>query len=80
MKEREKYSKALGKRIRAFRESKNISIKEFESLENSIDRHALSRIENGRVTPSIYTLYKICQALKITQTELLNGFESEFKR
>ena len=80
MKEREKYSKALGKRIRAFRESKNISIKEFESLENSIDRHALSRIENGKVTPSIYTLYKICQALKITQTELLNGFESEFKR
>lgn len=80
MKEREKYSKALGKRIRALRESKNISIKEFESLENSIDRHALSRIENGKVTPSIYTLYKICQALKITQTELLNGFESEFKR
>lgn len=77
MTEREKYSKALGNRIRALREAKDISIKDFETLEDSIDRHALSRIETGKVTPSIYTLFKICRALQISQTQLFNGFEDK---
>ena len=78
MKEKEKYSKALGKRIRSLRESKDISIKDFEVLEDSIDRHALSRIENGKTTPSTYTLFKICKALNVSQAQLLQGIEADF--
>ena len=77
MKEREKYSRVLGKRIRKYRESKNISIKDFESLQDSIDRHALSRIETGQVTPSAFTLYRICVALGVSQSELLREIDSE---
>jgi transcriptional regulator with XRE-family HTH domain len=77
MKEKDRYSKALGKRIRSLRESKNISIKDFEVLENSIDRHALSRIENGKTTPSAYTLFKISKALNVPQAQLLQGIEGD---
>ncbi len=77
MKEREKYSKTLGKRIRDMRESKNISIKDFESLQDSIDRHALSRIETGKITPSVFTLYRICKALGIRQSDLLMGIDDQ---
>jgi transcriptional regulator with XRE-family HTH domain len=78
--EKTKYSKALGKRIRNIREEKNISIKDFEAMDNNtIDRHALSRIENGQVTPSVYTLFKICKALGISQSQLFNEIEKEIK-
>lgn len=77
MKEKERYSKILGMRIRSLRESKNISIKDFEVIENSIDRHALSRIENGKTTPSVYTLFKICKVLNVSQAQLLEGIESD---
>ena len=79
MKEKEKYSKLLGKRIRYLRESKDISLKAFEILEPSIDRHALSRIENGKMIPSVYTLFKICRAIGMSQAELLRGIENDLK-
>lgn len=79
MTEREKYSKALGKSIRAFRESRNISLKEFEASQDFIDRHALSRIENGKTVPSAFTLYRICNAIKITQADLFLALDKEIK-
>lgn len=78
--EREKYSKALGKRIRALREAQNISLKGFEASENSIDRHALSRIETGQITPSAFTLYKICKAINISLADLFRNFEDDLKK
>ncbi|HEY8935923.1 MAG TPA: helix-turn-helix transcriptional regulator [Cyclobacteriaceae bacterium] len=75
MKEKAKYSKALGKRIKTLREAANISLKQFEVLSESIDRHAMSRIENGKTTPSVYTIFKICNVLKISQSELFKNFE-----
>lgn len=56
---REKFAKDLGKRIREIRSKKGISLKTFESLDNSIDRHALSRIENGSTLPSLYRIAMI---------------------
>jgi len=79
MKEKEKYSRALGKRIRSLRESNDISLKGFEIIEPSIDRHDLSRIETGKKIPSAYTLFKICRAIGISQDELLRGIEGELK-
>jgi len=79
MKEKEKYSRALGKRIRSVREAKKISIKDFETLQEYIDRHNLSKIENGKKTITAPTLFIICRALKVTQSELLLGIEKEFE-
>jgi transcriptional regulator with XRE-family HTH domain len=79
MTQKEKYSKVLGKRIRSLRKIKNISIKEFETLQDSVDRHNLSKIETGKKTPTAYTLYLICHALKTNQSKLLDGIEKELE-
>jgi len=60
---RENLAKVIGQRIREIREKKGISLKEFETYENSIERGNLSEIENGNSLPSVFTLYKIAQVL-----------------
>jgi DNA-binding XRE family transcriptional regulator len=62
---REVYAKKLGQRIRTLRESKGISLKHFESKENSMNRHSLSDIEQGKKVPNLYTLYRISKLLEI---------------
>lgn len=61
---KQKLQKEIGKRIRDIREKKGISLKEFESRDNAIDRSDLSKIENGIKAPTIYTLYKIATILE----------------
>ena len=36
------------------------------------DRQAMEKLENGKVNPTIYTLFEISKALEITLGELLN--------
>lgn len=62
---KEKFYKDLGKRIKEMREKKGISLKDFESLDNSLDRAHLSKIENAVRHPTVYTLQKIADVLKI---------------
>lgn len=57
------------------RENKGISTRDFETYEQSIDRHALSRIENGVTIPSAYTLYKIAHVLNVSLSELLKNID-----
>jgi transcriptional regulator with XRE-family HTH domain len=71
---------ALGKEIRLIRKEKGLSLKGFESLDNSIDRHSLSRIERAEKMPSIDTLFKICQVLKINVSELFLRVEKSLKK
>jgi len=71
--DKEKFAKAIGARIRSIRESKNVSLKEFEAVEPTIDRHQLSRIENGKNVPSSYTVYKIARALNVGADEFFTG-------
>lgn len=73
MKDKEKFARALGSRIRSIREAKNVSQKEFEAIEPSVDRHQLSKIENGKTIPSSYTVYKIAKALKVGADEFFSG-------
>jgi transcriptional regulator with XRE-family HTH domain len=63
---KEQLRKAVGAAIKKARLEKGLSLKHFESLDGSPDRADLSRIENGQKLPSVYTLYKITQALEIT--------------
>ena len=68
--EKEEFGQKLGERIRALREKKGISSRDFETYDESIDRHALSKIENGNTIPSAFTLYRIARVLDVSLSEL----------
>lgn len=68
-------AKVIGKRIRALRLAKGISLKHFEVLEQSMTRHSLSDIENGKKLPSLYTAFKIARALKVSVSTLFDGIK-----
>lgn len=68
---REKLAKDIGQRIREIREKKGISLKEFETYENSIERGNLSEIENGNTLASVFTLYKIAQILGVKISDFI---------
>lgn len=61
----------VGNRIRQFRESKRISQQVLAAMCN-FEKGNMSRIEAGRTNPTIYTLYKISQALEVKISELID--------
>jgi len=73
--DKNQFGKKLGTRIRTLREKKGISVREFETYENSVDRQALSKIENGITVPTAYTLYKIAQILEVSVSDLLKDID-----
>jgi transcriptional regulator with XRE-family HTH domain len=75
LKSRSVFAKQFGKRVRALRVEKGISLKHFEALENAIDRHSLSNIEQGKKIPNIYTAYRIATVLKVPFEELFNNLK-----
>lgn len=68
---REKLAKEIGRRIREIREKKGISLKEFETYENSVERGNMSEIENGNTLASVFTLYKIAQILGVKISDFI---------
>ena len=72
LKSKVRLAKMIGKRIRAARIGKGLSLKHFEAIENSIDRHSLSRIEKGTKIPNLYTVYRIAFILDISLEELFS--------
>ena len=54
----------LGRSIKSIRKEKGISLREFEDRSDyKIDRHLLSNIENGKISPELYTIFRICKIL-----------------
>jgi transcriptional regulator with XRE-family HTH domain len=74
---KQKLAVELGKQIRQIRLSRGFSLKYFESIDNSIDRHRLSKIENGKTLPSIYTLLKIGIHLNVELKEFFKRIKIE---
>lgn len=66
----------IGKRIRALRESKNLSQVDLAYACN-FEKSNMSRIEAGHTCPNIYTLYKIAQQLEIDLSDLVKFPENE---
>jgi transcriptional regulator with XRE-family HTH domain len=67
-----KFRKVLGARIQEIRQSKQLTQPQLAAKIGFKDYQTIGRIENGRVTASIYTIYQISQALGVTLNELLN--------
>ncbi|MFN3020140.1 helix-turn-helix domain-containing protein [Chryseobacterium sp. TY3] len=64
--------KLVGKRIKELRESKGISqIELVGRINGEIDPTNISRIESGRINPTVFTLFRIADALKISAKDLI---------
>jgi putative transcriptional regulator len=57
-------NKKIGQRIISLREKKGLSQSDLARA-CSKDRQAIEKLENGRVNPTLYTLYEIAKALEI---------------
>ncbi|WP_438710740.1 helix-turn-helix domain-containing protein [Aquimarina muelleri] len=63
--------KKVGKRIQELRVSKGYSqVDLVGKIEGKIDTTNISRIESGRTNPTIYTLFRIAEALEVSVSEL----------
>tara|TARA_R110002050_G_scaffold167468_1_gene298257 strand:+ start:22257 stop:22475 length:219 start_codon:yes stop_codon:yes gene_type:complete len=67
----EQLQEKIGERIRQLRESKGISQQNLAAICN-FEKSNLSRIEAGRTNPTIFTLFKISQALEVSIAELVD--------
>jgi len=67
--DREGLKKKLGKRVVQLREEKGWSQADLARACKK-DRQALEKIENGKVNPTVYTLYEIAQVLEVPLYEL----------
>lgn len=70
MTDKELLQKAVGKRIRMLREERNIPQQDIAGACN-IEKSNFSRIEAGKTNPTVYTLFKIAQSLKVDMRDLL---------
>ena len=60
----------LGQNLRKIRTKKSMTQGDLATALN-VDRAYISNIENGRMNPTLSTLEKISQALRISSSELL---------
>lgn len=71
--------KEVGKSVQTIRESKGLSQVDLASkMLGRFDTTNISRIESGRTNPTLFTLYRISEALEVPLSDLVNvSFEEE---
>lgn len=71
--------KEVGKSVQTIRESKGLSQVDLASkMLGRFDTTNISRIESGRTNPTLFTLYRISEALEVQLSDLLNvSFEEK---
>ena len=69
----------VGTVIKLYRENKGISQEVLSGLAD-IGRTHLSAIERGERKPTLETFYRICKALEIKASELLQKIEGEMEK
>ncbi|CAA0252583.1 Putative transcriptional regulator [Tenacibaculum maritimum] len=70
MTDKDDLQRAIGKRIKALRESKNIAQQDLAAACN-FEKSNMARLEAGNTNPTIYTLKKIAENLEIELTDLV---------
>lgn len=68
---RDKLKRELGKRIVELREQKGWSQSDLARACNK-DRQAIEKLENGKVNPTLYTLFEIANTLEISLSKLVD--------
>ncbi len=67
---KEQLQKRIGQSIISLRKKKGWSQSDLARACNK-DRQALEKLENGKVNPTLYTLYEVAQALEVELAELI---------
>lgn len=63
----------FGKRIKALRLEKGLSQVDLVArMQGNIDTTNISRIEAGRTNPTVYSLYRLSEALEVSMCELMS--------
>ena len=70
MSDKEELQRAIGKRIKALRESKNIAQQDLAAACN-FEKSNMARLEAGNTNPTIYTLKIIAENLKVDLIDLV---------
>jgi len=70
-KEKEGVQAKFGKRLAQIRNDKGITQEKF-SFEVGVDRTYISYIERGKRNPSLYMLWRMAKALKVSMSELVD--------
>ncbi|MGV0968964.1 helix-turn-helix domain-containing protein [Empedobacter falsenii] len=71
--EKEELLKFVGKKIQQIRLSKGLTqVDLVGKIEGEIDTTNISRIEAGRTNPTIFTLYRIANALEVSLSEIVD--------
>lgn len=76
MTDKDSFTIQLGVQLRKIRKQKGISLAEL-GLRGDFDKHALSKIENGKKEITVYSLQKICISLEISIEEFFEGFNKK---
>lgn len=76
MTDKDSFTIQLGTQLRKIRKQKGISLAEL-GLRGDFDKHALSKIENGKKEITVYSLQKICISLEISIEEFFTGFNNK---
>lgn len=72
-KEKASFGEGFGKHLRKVRESKKIS-QEKLSLKASYYHTYVNKIETGKYSPSLHTVWRLSHALGMSLTEFFKGF------
>jgi transcriptional regulator with XRE-family HTH domain len=67
--------KLIGKRIRKLRTDNKLTL-ETLAFKAEMDYTQLSRIELGKINTSLFQIYKIALALKVSSTDILNSLDT----
>lgn len=70
-KEKEALQRKFGKRLAEVRQKKRIT-QEGLSFETGVDRTYISYIERGERNPSLFMLWRLAKALKVSISELID--------
>jgi transcriptional regulator with XRE-family HTH domain len=73
-KKESEYKNRLGKKLKEFRLSKNMSQLDL-ALEADLARTQISRIENGQASPTVLTFVNIIKALQLSEHQVINLLE-----
>jgi transcriptional regulator with XRE-family HTH domain len=72
MKTKEEIQGIIGLNVRKAREGAGLS--QFElAIESELHRNMIDLIERGQTMPTVFTIYKISEALKVELSDLLFG-------
>lgn len=67
--------KLIGERIRKLRTDNQLTLENL-AFKADMDYTQLSRIELGKINTSLFQIYKIALALKVSSTDILNSLDT----